>query len=999
MTVSTSRIDAWLGGQTSEAVPDEVAGLAAACASLASALGPEARVLAGPLSESPLAAVAANRLLDMEPESLRRWSATPGWAGRFVRIAAQSSLYGRWCVRQPELALCDPQFIAAADAAVDAAITACASSRSVDVGAVSRALALRRRAWVVDILDAEVTGRRTMTESCERITLLAERSLSAALEAVLAADPGLKRLRIAVLGMGKLGSNELNLSSDIDLIVLYDPIEPQPDDVEQAASVVKAFTALLEARVDAQPTWRVDHRLRPFGTQGALAWRRDHALGYYERHGRPWERVALLRARPVAGDHGVGHRFLGQVRPFVFRRNLDPAALEEIVAMKASIDAELRRRDATRGSGIVDVKLGEGGIREVEFLAQALLLVWGGRIGAEFAPPTIASLRKLVAHGLLPDGDAEVLVRAWSMLRRVEHRLQMDEERQTHEIHPGPPRDRLAARLGYTSTEAFVAALDEQRALVRAAWLRLFADARYSEVSAGVDWVAQATAAASRSEPEATALLAARGFRYPARAAATLARAAATADPLVGPNAAVASRQVGERLVELASRSTLPDAALERLHDIVVSASGRAALVRVCASQPVGAQLLVTLLGTSESLARLAAREPRMLEALLTPSPEPIDRTDVAPADALFEAAAAPHANGEVAGLEQRQERLRRWRAIEESRAVLALLSGAVTARAFCARLSRLAGAMVEVCRREALLEAGAPADAVCALALGKLGGRELGAGGDLDLVFISGPDTGGLDVARVVRRWIALLSAPLRFGRLYEVDTRLRPDGSSGTVVSTVPALEDYYVSRAWGYERVALCRARSLEAGGELSRSAEAAIDRAWLSGDVEATLANMWSVRDKRLVQAEPGQRYKLAPGGLMDLELTLHAVQMRAIAAGAWGEARTSNAWEILEHLERAGLWSPAAVARVGASLDLLRHTEIWSRLVDASAQDLLPRDDRRAVVAARVDAAFPNGPRQGLEARLGAAQRGVLDVLEKVRQGALHYDPSHALEVP
>jgi glutamate-ammonia-ligase adenylyltransferase len=964
----------WMRGDEGVAAPSSSDGglLARATRALASRFPGHIDAVAEALCATPAPGLAANRLLDVgEPGSLLD---DAPWLARFCLIASQSAFLGRAAARAPELARPGGSLGEARLARLEQA----AQDDTIDDAAFGALHRDARIAWMSETLVGEATGAVDVLDSASRVAEHASRSIDAALVRAHEDVADGPRLRLCVLGMGKLGSGELNPSSDIDLIVLYDPIEARDDDADRTARIVRRMTTLLEARDSGAPVLRVDHRLRPFGSQGALAWRRDHALQYYERHGRAWERLAMLRARPVAGALDVGESFLARLRPFVFRRSLDPAALTDIAAMKASIDSERRRRDALRDNPRFDVKLGEGGIREVEFLVQALLLVWGGRLGETYAPATGPSLGRLVAHGLLPERDARELLDAYRWLRLVEHRIQLDEDRQDHRLPDGDRLDLLARRLGCGGTAGLEERMAQHTSRVHAAWQALFGDAEWSGVDAGVAWAAAVAGRVAAEDLEgAMDIFARRGFRAPSRAAAAVGRLLVAGEPLLGPHASSSSRRVGERLLDLCAHTPLPDVALDRLAELLRGEAARTTVQGVCARDPRAAQLLVSLLSASEPVARLLGRDPRALEPLVT---RPWSGPDETGADAeLAVLRTQPRRDGEAPGVELRLDRMRRWAGVRQARHAMALLGSTADVRTVTRRLSDDADALLRATRAEALGQLGLPEDyGLGVLALGKLGGVELGFAADLDVVFVCADDEDRARAAAVARRWMSYLSAPLRYGRLFEVDARLRPDGNAGPLVTSVDGLREYHLRRAWGFEHVALWRGRAVAGPPALAAAIEGVVADVLGACDVDRAVASVWEVRDRRVAQA-PVDGFKSVPGGLMDLELWLHTKALRAWRDEGWSGTRPRNAWATLGALRDNGRLRAEQAERLGRALDFYRRLECWARLSDGRGEERLPRDHRLVGIEARVLGAGEDG--SALRAALAEARATVRETLE------------------
>jgi glutamate-ammonia-ligase adenylyltransferase len=571
--------------------------------------------------------------------------------------------------------------------------------------------------------------------------------------------------------------------------------------------------------------------------------------------GRALERLAWLKARPVAGELALGERLNARLAPFVYPRSLDWKALEALRALKEKIDRHAQearltqRRAQAEGSPLLgwDVKLGQGGIREIEFVAQALQLVYGGRQPQLRGPATLPTLERLLAAGLLPAADVDVLAESYTFLRLVEHRVQMEGERQTHAL-PSEEGElwRLGRRLG-EGPEGFVARLEGVRGRVQAIFGRLLGG---REEGASIPRALQALLDLESVEPEseeAQRLFAEAGFARPRQAAGQW---AVLRSRPYGPYAASAPpglAAVGAQVLVEVARSADPDLALFNVTSLLLSIGARAGWWEALGGAPALLTALVSLLGASRYLSRLLVGNPGLVDKLLVEegwmTPAGLGRRPVESASrALLEGELA----GALEGLESQEarlERLRRFRNRRELRVALADLAGLLGPREVEVALSELAQvclqAVVEEARLELEVRHGVAWDGqgrragFCALALGRLGSRELGYGSDLDLVFLHNGEgrTEGLEpldcasyFGKLGRRVIAFLSTTLSNGRLYAIDARLRPNGSRGTLVVTLEGFAGYHRGEAALWERQASLRARAVAGDAALGAAAEA-------------------------------------------------------------------------------------------------------------------------------------------------------------------------------
>lgn len=769
-----------------------------------------------------------------------------------------------------------------------------------------RALRRLRHRHVVRIALREILRVADVDATSGEMSALASALIEAALSAArrsVEARFGVPRtpaggpVPLVCLGMGKLGGGELNLGSDVDLCFFYKTDEAEvPGDAitvheHHARTVASAVAALSDVTEDGV-CLRVDLRLRPEGSRGPLVHSIASAERYYECWGRTWERAALLRARPVAGDRELGHRLLEALRPFVFRRTVDPGIAHEMAAMLERARRELGVDEAR------DVKLGRGGIREAEFFVQTLQLIWGGRHPSLQVPGTIAALRRLEAAGFVSEGEARVLAAAWARLRRIEHRIHVWTGRQTHRIPPeGEERERFARSLGYPDAEALERAMAEDRATVAALFESLLPEPKRS--MRGTERERQLEAlcddlAAGRALPESVARLL--PVRDPVEATSHLLRLARRPDGLLGAVMRERRPELGPRLLQEMARVADPDAALRGLAEFAGRLRGWA-WDGLLADHPRLLRRLVGLFGTSGMLSSALIGHPEQLDLLLVPGA--IDEDEV---DAL-------HAGVEASIAEIDAERLvaamRRVKREVTLRAGLALAAGEKPLEACMRVLSRAAERQVEAAlafaTREVEVRFGTPARlpggtraAMAVVAMGKLGARELGFGGDLDLIFLydaDGETEGPRPVShaefftRIAQRTMRLLSQPDSEGPGYATDTRLRPSGSQGTLVVSLAAFLRYHAENAAPWERLALVRSRPIAGPAELRQRIAEQI-AAIVSSRPPMPASELAALRARIQLElaGERRDRYhpKLGFGGLVEVEFLVQWLQMELCA---------------------------------------------------------------------------------------------------------------------
>jgi glutamate-ammonia-ligase adenylyltransferase len=692
---------------------------------------------------------------------------------------------------------------------------------------------------------------------------------------------------LVVFGLGKLGGGELNFSSDIDLIYAF--AEHGTSDGARPLAAEEYFTrigqrlAQLLGDVTADGfSHRVDLRLRPFGASGRLALSFAAMEQYYQREGRDWERYAWIKARPVAGDIDAGNQLLEALRPFVYRRYLDYTALDGLREMKAMIDAEVQRRELA-----TDLKLGPGGIREVEFLVQSMQLIRGGREPALRQRSLLAALAALAQAGHLPEATAARLAQAYRFLRRLENRVQMFGDAQLHSLPEDPVRLlRIARGLGYEDAVALQGALDAERAVVAEAFADLL-KSRRRQTDRGA--LAQYWHALPDSGEAAT--LSEAGFADAAAHHARLrdfARSPAVRD--ISERARQRLDHVLPALLEAASRSAAPDAALPRGIALLQSIARRTSYLALLDEQPAALARLVDVTARSSLLSERLANHPLLLDELLdTRAAGAVP--DEAAVRATLRATAQAHANDDAEAALAALNESRHSLAFRIALAALAQRQPAQDSAALLAALAEeVVVAVLQIAQRE-LEPAHGRIDGAgfAVIGYGSVGGRELGFDSDLDLVFLhdaraedasdgARPLEAPRYFARLAQKLVALLDTETSAGRLYEVDVRLRPDGAKGVLVSSLKSFTEYQQQRAWTWEQQALVRARPL-AGSERLRAAFATLRCETLSRarDEAALRADVASMRRRMRAELDRSDAarfdLKQGDGGLVDLEFLL------------------------------------------------------------------------------------------------------------------------------
>jgi glutamate-ammonia-ligase adenylyltransferase len=828
-------------------------------------------------------------------------------------------------------------------------------------------------------LGAREVGWGATMEVARELAGLADACLEAAVGfcgRALAEDPRIGPPRGAdepaafvVIGMGKLGGEELNFSSDVDLVYFYSTDEGAAGALtlhEHYARLSEAVTRALGETIEGGHVFRVDLRLRPEGRSGAICNSLAAAERYYETFGRTWERQAFLRARPCAGDRALGARLLETLAPFVFPRSLSPEAIEEVRALRRLFQAAGERAQ-DRGEGF-DVKLGAGGIRDVELVAQALELVHAGKRRELRERSTLPALHKLALAGLLTHREERALAHAYRFLRRLEHRIQLEHGTQTHSLPAEPAAlDRLARRLGFPAGEALLGELARVCQAVGEIAATLGEPA--AGPSARVARLLDPASPRERLEGD----LAAAGFRDVAASADALERVQGRLEP---------------SWLEEAIASADPDRALARFRDLALR--GSLGLHQLLREDPRLLRMLASLFGTSERLSAHLLAHP----ALWGPLVERLGAARAAPADLRAALAAR------LVGLDEEEalREMRRFQAEEILRIGLHDAAGPLEAHEVSAQLTGVAeaclGACVERVADTLAARHGRPDATLTVLALGSLGARELRYGSDLDLVFLysrEGETARGVDhqewFARLAQRLIGALGARLDEGRLYDVDTRLRPSGEQGLLVTTYAAFDRYHHQDAAPWERVALLRARPVYVSAWAASAAsptDASLSRLLEEVTYERPLDLDEARRDLRHIRrrieterVEAGARdlhLRFSPGGLTDLEMLAAFGQLERGRADL--ALRTTATAAALERLAATGYF--AAGEPLAEDFRFLERAILRLRLLRERSDDRLAAADR-AVLARHLGLAEPELDR-GLAERTARIRRAFVRVI-------------------
>ncbi|GAB3678625.1 bifunctional [glutamate--ammonia ligase]-adenylyl-L-tyrosine phosphorylase/[glutamate--ammonia-ligase] adenylyltransferase [Salinisphaera aquimarina] len=787
----------------------------------------------------------------------------------------------------------------------------------------------------VDALEDTLAALSRLADECIEVALVhAERAVGERYGRLH--DAHGNPIRLVVIGMGKLGGGELNFSSDIDLIFAYGVAgesdgERSLDADGYLRRVAQKLVQCLSETTRDGFVYRVDTRLRPFGDAGALVASIAAMESYYQSHGREWERYAWVKARPVAGDIEGGETLIDALRPFVYRRYLDYGTFESIREMKALIDRQVAQAELHD-----NIKLGLGGIREIEFVVQAFQLIRGGQEPALQDSRLLPTLARLAEAGHLPEYTARELEASYRFLRRAENRLQMADDRQTHDLPEAEAaRAALARAMDYDSWDAFAEAMRATRYGVHDAFEQVFVSPQADD---------------AQTDPETERLLALwEGSLDDDTAAALLADYGIGAveevrEALGGLQEQGLYRALEDRgrrwiarLVPLlfgaAARNRNPDRAITRTLSVLSAIVGRSTYMALLVEHPAALSTLMRLCAASEWITSRIREQPALLDSLLDPRQlyKPPRRAELAAS--LDEDLAAIDADD----LEHQMDALRRFAQSATLRIAAADVSRSMPLMIVSDNLTELAevvlDAALEMAWQQMIRRYGTPRDddgeriAFAIIGYGKLGGLELGYTSDLDLVFVyDGPTEKMTDgkrelthqafFTRLAQRLIHILSTQTAAGRAYEIDMRLRPSGKSGLMVSHIDAFARYQQDKAWTWEHQALVRSRYVaghpglgERFAEIRRETLAQPrDLATLAEEVGTMRDRMRGVKDESTAERLD---VKQMSGGLIDIEF------MAQFSALRYGHDCPeilifSDAIRILETLESAGIADYEAV---------------------------------------------------------------------------------------
>jgi len=920
---------------------------------------------------------------DLNDRELADWATAlasdPEGRGLLTAIAGNSPFLGQALPR--EIKTVRDFMTAGFDLTFQTLIAGVEATDEDDIDALMAVLRRAKRSAALLIACADILGAWSLEAVTTALSDLAEAALRKAADHVMrdAArrgslipfDPARpnERSGFIVLGMGKLGSRELNYSSDIDLIIFYDDeIARAADPDRLARTFIRAardLVRIMEERTRDGYVFRTDLRLRPDPGATAAAVSVSAAEIYYGSVGQNWERAAMIKARPVAGDMEAGRSFLRSMEPFIWRRHLDFAAIQDIHSIKRQINAHKGHRFVTVNGH--DVKVGRGGIREVEFFAQTQQLIFGGRDSSVRVASTVAALRALVELGRIPASTADELTDAYRFLRVVEHRLQMVDDQQTQRL---PETDEgiehIAAFLGFADAESFRTTLIRHMRIVEDNYAELFEgqpplSERGNLVFTGTD-----------DDPGTIETLRSMGFAEPSRVIAVVSawhRGRYRATRLA--RAREILTELVPSLLEALSRTTKPDDALLALDTFLMELSAGIGVFSLLHSNPHLLSLIAEIMGSAPRLAHTLGRNPGLLDAVLTR-----DFFTRIPSRGEVEAEYAAWMT-RAGDFEEALNLARAWTNDQRFRAGVHILRG-VTDGARCAPFLADAAdtAVSDIARRtEEAFASGPhgrlPGGRFAVIAMGKLGGRQITIASDIDLIVVYDAPAGVVSdgrrplsaaewYIRLTQRLTSAINSPLADGRLYEVDMRLRPSGNAGPLAVSLETFRRYQTTEAWTWEHMALTRARVIHGPGDLRDAIEATI-RTVLTRprDAAALLRDAADMRrriDGQYATDNPWD-VKYVRGGMIDIDFIAQYLQLRHGAERQ--EILSVDTRAALRTAGALGFLDPRTAGRLADTFDTWLRVQGWSRLTTIEAPIGETMNAAQTVGLAR--AAFPDAP--------------------------------------
>ncbi len=830
---------------------------------------------------------------------------------------------------------------------------AAASGPEIATADLMRELRRFRQAMALLVALADIGGAWTVEEVTRALSATADMAVRLASEHALRQASDLGRITLpdasepgtgsglVVLALGKHGAGELNYSSDIDIVVFFDPEMAEAAGVAEPSSffvkLTQQIARIIQERTPDGYVFRVDLRLRPDPGSTHVAVALPTAYSYYETVGQNWERAAMIKARPVAGDIELGRRFIADLAPFIWRKYFDFAAIADIHAMKRQIQSV--KGFETLSLPGHNVKLGRGGIREIEFFVQTQQLVFGGRRPALRGPRTLDMLGELTKENWISPQARDELTDSYCWLRTIEHRLQMRNDEQTQTL-PADAKDleAFARFCGYPSTAAFDKALTAHARRVESHYALLFEDAPSLASEAGA-----LSFTGTEDDPETLETLRKLGFRQPSVAAETV------RGWHFGRRPAVTSARAREVLTELTpallvalGRTTDPDGALAHLDNAFVRMPAAVELLTLLRSREALLGIFAEILGSAPRLAKVAALYPHVLDAVIDPAfGAPSHRRETV-AERVRAVVGTPPSVEE--GLDRMRDAARQENFLVGAR----LLSGVITAE----QAGHGYAAVAEACLRTAFEDTRAafvaehgviPGAEAVVVGLGRLGAGELTPSSDLDLMLLydrpehAEPSDGARSLdpvtwhVRFSQRLVAALTVPTRRGTLYQVDLRLRPSGNKSPAATQFEGFIAYHQGEAEIWEEMALTRARVVAGDAGLARRAESAIRDILLRrrdpAKVAAAVAEMRTLIAKEKGESDPWD-LKLAAGGLTDLDFLAQFLVLAHAHKHPKLLAQTTAG--VFQAAKGTGLIGEEDALRLAGAARLFGDVQLWQR---------------------------------------------------------------------
>ena len=911
-----------------------------------------------------------------------------------------------------ECALAEPEFALAVfdhgpDHAFHRVLTGLREARKEDLdqSTVMRLVREAKRRGAFAIAVGDLMGHWSLDQVTGAISALARETLQSVVDHLLLGlhkkgslvlpDPAQpsEGSGFTVLAMGKLGAGELNYSSDIDVIVLFDAEKPECSDQDKLRQdfirITKTMIKMMQERTADGYVFRTDLRLRPDPNVTAVAVSVQAAEAYYESVGLTWERAAMIKAKPIAGDITCGDQFLLHIRPFIWRKFLDFAAIEDVHAIK-------RRINAHRGHSAItvlghDVKVGRGGIREIEFFAQTQQLIWGGRNWTLRTNRTLDALSRLATEGLITVEAEADMHAAYEFLRAVEHRLQMINDAQTQAMPDTTEGlDRLARMMGYAKTDDFEADITAHLKAVEHHYVHLFEDSDHGIETAPDPIKDLSLAAGDTPGLEELAAIEALGFKDAAmvhRTVATWSQGGCRATR--NERARTLLNDVMPNLLEAFGGTTNPDQAFVKFDGFLKGLPAGVQLFSLFRSHPGLLSLVADIMGSAPRLADTLAKQPNLLDSVLD-----ADFFESIPAKS--DMLADLNKNLDLArSYEEMLDYVRRWRHDRLFQVGVLILRQVVSPAVSTQALTDMADACLQALLPRVETEFAekhgrVPWARFAIVGMGKLGSAEMSPASDLDLVMVydlpsedaasDGPKplSGNQYFSRLTQRMINAVSAPTAEGQLYEVDMRLRPSGNAGPIAAKLATLSQYYCKEAWDWEFLALTRARGVAGDSSLLADIDAVFNEALRAQrNQDRLLTNVCLMR--RRMAAEHGTnspwRIKHVPGGLVDIEFLTQYLQLRHAHDNP--EILVLGTRNALDTLRDAGLlakedWHP-----------LVEAHELWLAL---QSMLRLTVEDRSKLTDSDT---FPTGLKVVLSRLCSSVDFATLETKIKVRSRAVH----------